>query len=258
MKSTINGMFSRSKKSNVGDEINRLKPAEWELRPGGMLVQKRNSDENQNPVSGSTSSIKIRVKFGSTYQEIRISSQASFGELKKMLAEPTGLHPQDQKIFFKRKERDSKSYLDEVKVKDGSKMEVVEDIESRERRALETLKLSKKNKSSKALNEIILDIDKYAREVSALEASSSKGEIIAEMDVDNLIDSLMRILIKLDEVVAAEGDLKLQRKEQVGRVQKQIESLDKLKEPPNYSKLQKQPLKHSESFIVTTKWETFD
>lgn len=48
-----------------------------------------------------------------------------------------------------------------------------------------------------------------------MEASASKSEIVAEMDVDNLIDSLMRILIKLDEVVLAEADLKLQRKEQV-------------------------------------------
>ena len=87
------------------------------------------------------------------------------GELKKMLSESTGLHALDQKIIFKRKERDSKSYLDELKVKDGSKMEVVEDIESRERRTLEMLKLSNKNKSSKSLSQIKLEIDKYAKEV---------------------------------------------------------------------------------------------
>lgn len=248
-------MFSRSKTSNVGDQISGLREAEWELRPGGMLVQKRDSDENQNFVSVSTPPIKIKVKYASTYHEIRISSHASFGELKKLLAEATGLHPQDQKIIFKSKERDSKSYLDEVKVRKGSKMEVVEDIEGRERRALEISKLSKKNKSSKSLSEIKLEIDKYAEEVSALEASACKGEIIAEMDVDNLTDNLMRILLKLDEV-AAEGDLKLRRKEQVRRVQKQIEALDKLKGASDSRK--QQPLEHSESFVVTTKWETFD
>ncbi|KAK4262717.1 hypothetical protein QN277_028244 [Acacia crassicarpa] len=248
-------MFSRSKQSSVGDQISSLKQEEWELRPGGMLVQKRNSNENQNPISGS---IKIKVKYGSSYHEIRISSHASFGELKKMLAEATGLHDQDQKIIFKKRERDSKSYLDQMKVKDGSKMEVVEDIESRERRTLEMLKLANKNKSSKLLSEIKKEIEKHSKEVSALEASACKGEIIAEMDVEKLIDSLMRILIKLDEVVVAEGDLNFQRKEQVRRVQKQIETLDKLKEPLNSSKLQKQPLKNSESFVVTTTWETFD
>ena len=39
------------------------------------------------------------------------------GELKKMLTEPTGLHIQDQKLIYKKKERDSKSYLDVERVK---------------------------------------------------------------------------------------------------------------------------------------------
>ena len=34
------------------------------------------------------------------------------GELKKLLAGPTGLHHQDQKLMFKDKERDSKAFLD--------------------------------------------------------------------------------------------------------------------------------------------------
>lgn len=52
-------------------------PAEWELRPGGMLVQKRNADADQNSAPAPT--IRVRVKYGSTYHEIYISSQASFG-----------------------------------------------------------------------------------------------------------------------------------------------------------------------------------
>ena len=47
-----------------------------------------------------------------------------------------------------------------------------------------------------------------------MEISASAGEIVAEMDVENLIENLMRMLIQLDEIVAA-GDLKLQRREQV-------------------------------------------
>lgn len=50
---------------------------EWELRPGGMLVQKR-TDGDQNSVPPPT--IRVRVKYGSIYHEIRISSQASFGK----------------------------------------------------------------------------------------------------------------------------------------------------------------------------------
>jgi len=87
------------------------------------------------------------------------------GELKKMLTESTGLHVQDQKLIFKKKERDSKSYLDIERVKDGSKLVLVEDIESRERRILEKLRIAKKEKASKSLVEITLEVDKLAKKV---------------------------------------------------------------------------------------------
>ncbi|KAL0452524.1 UNVERIFIED_CONTAM: BAG family molecular chaperone regulator 1 [Sesamum latifolium] len=90
----------------------------WELRPGGMLVQKR-TDADIAHVPPPT--IRVRVKYGSIYHEIYISSQATFGELKKMLSGPTGLHHQDQKLFYKDKERDSNAYLDISGVKDKSK-----------------------------------------------------------------------------------------------------------------------------------------
>lgn len=51
--------------------------AEWELRPGGMLVQRRNPDSDRHSVPAPT--IRVRVKFGSIYHEIYISSQATFG-----------------------------------------------------------------------------------------------------------------------------------------------------------------------------------
>lgn len=55
-------------------------PEAWEVRPGGMLVQKRNSvsDHNSIPVPN----IKVKVKFGSSYLEFNISSQASFGKFQ--------------------------------------------------------------------------------------------------------------------------------------------------------------------------------
>ena len=55
-------------------------PGEWEMRPGGMLVQKR-SDADQNSAPPPT--IRVRVKYGSIYHEIHISSQATFGNKKK-------------------------------------------------------------------------------------------------------------------------------------------------------------------------------
>lgn len=51
---------------------------EWEMRPGGMLVQKRDPDSD-HPRVPPPPTIRVRVKFGSIYHEINISSQATFG-----------------------------------------------------------------------------------------------------------------------------------------------------------------------------------
>lgn len=82
-----------------------------------------------------------------------------------MLTETTGLHAQDQKLIFKKKERDSNSYLDVERVKEGSKLVLIEDIVSRERRILETLRIAKKEKTSKSLAEINIEIDKLGKKV---------------------------------------------------------------------------------------------
>jgi len=70
-------MFSSSRRGDIGGNGN-TNMAEWELRPGGMVVQKRNSDVNKNFTSKST--IRVRVKYGSSYHQIQISSHASFGK----------------------------------------------------------------------------------------------------------------------------------------------------------------------------------
>ncbi|KAM2722038.1 hypothetical protein EV2_043027 [Malus domestica] len=199
---------------------------EWELRPGGMLVQKRNPDSDRNSVPPPT--IRVRVKYGSIYHEISISAQSSFGDLKKMLVGPTGLHHQDQKLIFKDKERDSKAFLDMSGVKDRSKMVLVEDPISQEKRYLEMRRNAKMEKASKSISEISLEVDRLAGQVSALESIISKGKKVAEQDVLVLIDQLMNQLLKLDGIMG-DGDVKLQRKIQVKRVQKCVETLDVLK-----------------------------
>ncbi|CAL1371433.1 unnamed protein product [Linum trigynum] len=200
--------------------------AEWEMRPGGMLVQKRNPDSDHRSIPPPT--IRVRVKYGSTYHEINISSQASFGELKKMLTGPTGLHHQDQKLIYKDKERDSKAFLDMTGVKDKSKMVLLEDPISQEKRYLEMRKNAKMEKASKSISEISLEVDRLAGRVSALESVISKGGKVAEKDVLSLIELLMNELLKLDGIMG-DGDVKLQRKLQVKRVQKYVETLDMLK-----------------------------
>ncbi|XVF53675.1 hypothetical protein PTKIN_Ptkin05aG0117900 [Pterospermum kingtungense] len=199
---------------------------DWELRPGGMLVQKRNPDSDRISIPPPT--IRVRVKHGSIYHEISINSQATFGELKKMLTGPTGLHHEDQKLLFKDKERDSKAFLDMAGVKDKSKIVLVEDPISQEKRLLEMRKNAKMEKASKSISEISLEIDRLAGQVSALESIIGKGGKVTEKDVLNLIELLMNQLLKLDGIMA-DGDVKLQRKMQVRRVQKYVETLDMLK-----------------------------
>ncbi|KAG2312389.1 hypothetical protein Bca4012_026938 [Brassica carinata] len=200
---------------------------EWEMRPGGMLVQKRNPDSD---LVGAPSPpmIRVRIKYGSVYHEISLSPQASFGELKKMLSGPTGIHYQDQKLMYKDKERDSKAFLDVSGVKDKSKMVLTEDPISQEKRFLEMRKIAKTKKTSKAVSDISLDVDRLGGRVSAFEMVIKKGGKVAEKDLVTVIELLMNELLKLDGIVA-EGDVKLQKKMQVKRVQNYVEALDILK-----------------------------
>ncbi|XP_022734871.1 BAG family molecular chaperone regulator 1-like isoform X2 [Durio zibethinus] len=199
---------------------------DWELTPGGMLVQKR--DPNFDRISIPPPNIRVRVKYGSIYHEISINSQATFGELKKMLTGPTGLHHQDQQLLYKDKERDSNAFLDMAGVKDKSKIVLVEDPISQEKRILEMRKNAKMEKASKSITEISLEVDRLAGQVSALESIISKGGKVEEKYVLNLIELLMNQLLKLDGIMG-DGDVKLQRKMQVKRVQKYVETLDMLK-----------------------------
>ncbi|PIN16670.1 BCL2-associated athanogene-like protein [Handroanthus impetiginosus] len=266
---------------------------DWELRPGGMLVQNR-TDTNQTSIPPPI--IRVRVKYGSIYHEIRISSKATFGELKKMLSGPTGLHHQDQKLFYKDKEKDSKAFLDTSGVKDKSKLVLQEDPISQERRFLEMRKNAKMEKAAKTILGISLDVDKLAGQVSALESVVSNGGKVIEKDVANLIELLMNHLVRLDGIVV-DGDVELKRKTQVKRVQKYVETLDIMKlkiststssghissplqqhknpnggvsstAPQQHSLIdspkpqqEQQKLSHSTSgapVVITTQWETFD
>ncbi|XP_009609256.1 BAG family molecular chaperone regulator 3-like [Nicotiana tomentosiformis] len=205
---------------------NGLSSSGWEMRPGGMLVQQRSSDSYQSSITVPT--IKVKVKYGSSYHEVKISSQATFGELKKMLAGQTGLHPEDQKIFYKEKERDSRGFLDVAGLKDGSKLVLIEDEISREKRFVESRRNAKMENASKEITAIRLDIDKLAKQVANVEMDIYGGKKVTETLILSLIELLMTQLIKLDGITA-DGDLKLQRRMQVKRVQKYIETLDMLK-----------------------------
>nr|XP_043611451.1 BAG family molecular chaperone regulator 1-like [Erigeron canadensis] len=197
-----------------------------EVRPGGMLVQKRDPDEELTRIPPPT--IRVRVKYGSIYHEIIISATATFGELKKKLTGPTGLHHEDQKIMYKDKERASKTFLDVVGVKDKSKMVVMEDPISKEKRYIEARKNAKIEKATKSISEISLEVDRLVSQVKALDSVIAKGGNVGEKLITNLIELLMNQLLKLDEV-KIEGDVSLLKKKQVERVQRYVETLDVLK-----------------------------
>ncbi|XP_010933886.1 BAG family molecular chaperone regulator 2 [Elaeis guineensis] len=238
----------------------------WEVRPGGMLVQKRDPDSTAAAAPAST--IRLRVKYGAAYHEIYLSSQSTFGELKKLLSERIGLHPQDQKVMYKDKERDSSAYLDISGVKDGSKLVVVDDPARRAKRLLEMRHQAKIDKATKSISQITREVDKLAIQVSELEVIITKGGKVAEKDVLSLIELLMTQLIKLDGIDVADGDLKHQKRMQERRVQKYVEKLDVLKvknamlkttnEQIPAQQQHQQQKKQPPPPVVTTKWETFD
>ncbi|XP_015696516.2 BAG family molecular chaperone regulator 3 [Oryza brachyantha] len=202
------------------------KEDEWEVRPGGMLVQKR-SPESDAPAAP-VPTIRVKVKFNGVYHEIYVNSQASFGELKKLLSAQTGLHPEDQKIVYKDKERDSKAFLDMAGVKDRSKMVLLEDPAAQAKRLLEQRRTDKAERAAKSISRIGLDVDKIAAKVTALEGIVAKGGKVVDADVVTLTEALMNELVKLD-AIAAEGEVKVQRRMQEKRVQKYVESLDAIR-----------------------------
>jgi hypothetical protein len=139
-----------------------------------MLVQKRTPDSDPPPGGAPVPTIRVKVKFVGVTHEVYVNSQASFGELKKLMSVKTGLHPE---VLYKDRERDSKEFLDMVGVRDRSKMTMVEDPEARARRLIEERRNAKAQKAAKAVSRISLDIDKLASKVYVVASSSSLPSI---------------------------------------------------------------------------------
>jgi hypothetical protein len=164
-----------------------------------------------------------------------------------MLSAKTGLHPEDQKLVYKDKERDSKAFLDMAGVRDRSKMVLLEDPAAQAKRLLEQRRTDKAERAAKSISRISLDVDKLATkvknrapaswfylavtrgvelvgthlavpldsaQVSALETIVGKGGKVVDADVVTLTEALMNELVKLDSI-AADGEVKVQRRMQV-------------------------------------------
>ncbi|KAM7506558.1 hypothetical protein LguiA_017011 [Lonicera macranthoides] len=118
--------YSGGAAAGVGGEI------KWELRPGGMLVQKRENGESTTTSSSSSSSvgeemIVVKVSTISQCHNISIQPTSTFGELKMMISMVTGLEPKEQRVLYKGKEREDGEYLHMVGVRDKDKVLLLED-----------------------------------------------------------------------------------------------------------------------------------
>nr|CAB3484903.1 unnamed protein product [Digitaria exilis] len=93
---------------------------EWEVRPGGMLVQKRDG-------RGDVGVITIRVATGVSWHDVSIGATCTFGELKAVLSMVTGLEPREQRLLFRGKEREDSDHLHMIGVRDRDKVLLLED-----------------------------------------------------------------------------------------------------------------------------------
>ncbi|KAI9120564.1 hypothetical protein K1719_007597 [Acacia pycnantha] len=104
------------------DCIRSMSEIKWELRPGGMLVQKRDTTQNAEEAF-----ITIRVSTVSHCHAISIEATSTFGELKMILSLITNMEPREQRLLFKGKERDDEEYLHMVGVRDKDKVLLLQD-----------------------------------------------------------------------------------------------------------------------------------
>ncbi|KAJ4978418.1 hypothetical protein NE237_009198 [Protea cynaroides] len=223
------------------------KAIDWELRPGGMLVQKRD-----DVVDASGPTIKIKVSHGSYQHDVNVPAQATFGDLKKVLTHQTGLVPKEQRLLFRGKEKEDDECLHMVGVKDMSKVILLEDPASREKKLEEMNRNQEISKACEAVGKVRTEVNKLSEKVAALEAAVRGGTKVADKEFVVLTELFMVQLLKLDSTEAS-GEAKMQRRIEVRRVQGYVEALDNLKARNS------NPFGRSTNAVsVTTKWETFD
>lgn len=89
------------------------------------------------------------------------------GELKKLLAERTGVHWEEQKILYKEREREGREFLDVCGVKDKSKMVMVLDPTERARRVMEMRRAARVERAARGVEEASVAVDRLAVQVKS-------------------------------------------------------------------------------------------
>ena len=85
--------------------------------------------------------------------------------MKKLLTAETGLQPSEQKLIFRGKERENSEYLDTCGVKDRSKVILIEDPSSIQRRFIEMRKNARIQTAHRAISDVSMEVDNYAEQV---------------------------------------------------------------------------------------------
>ncbi|MFQ6627366.1 hypothetical protein Gotur_006269 [Gossypium turneri] len=212
--------FSSSKRA-----VNNVVKGEikWELRPGGMLVQKRDmGDASSGPM------IKIKVSHGSFHHDITVPAQSTFGDLKKVLVQETGLEPKEQRLLVQGKEKDDEECLHMVGVKDMSKVVLLEDPASKERKLEEMKRNQSVLKACEEVAKVRAEVVQLSDKVNALEGIVHGGTKVDEKELLGLTELLMVQLLQLD-TIEAKGEAKVQRRAEVRRVQRLVDTLDNMK-----------------------------
>ncbi|KAL8225132.1 hypothetical protein R6Q57_017689 [Mikania cordata] len=232
-------------------QIQQIQAAiDWEVRPGGMLVQKRIVGSDLG--CGSAKIINIKVSHDSYHHQLSLPSISTFGDLKRILTRVINLEAKDQRLLFRGKEKGDDERLDMAGIKDMSKVILLEDPASKERKLI-----SKNNANVHALDAVMkvrTEVDKLSHKVAAMETSAKIGIKVVEKEVEALTELFMKELLKLDGI-EAEGEAKTQRRIEVRRVQGFVDTLDGLKLNRSTNRFDKRIVS---TVSVMTKWETFD
>ncbi|KAE8706685.1 hypothetical protein F3Y22_tig00110388pilonHSYRG00043 [Hibiscus syriacus] len=125
----VKGGYQKGVVGNCNNN-NNYSEIKWELRPGGMLVQRRESGS-----SAGEGTIVVRVSTVSQWHDISIEPTSTFGELKMILSLVTSMEPREQRVLFKGKEREDDEYLHMVGVGDKDKVVLLQDPAIKEKKS---------------------------------------------------------------------------------------------------------------------------
>ncbi|KAI5003451.1 BAG family molecular chaperone regulator 4-like [Hordeum vulgare subsp. vulgare] len=139
-------LFSRRSKSTVGigggldmcAMVAEHERIEWEVRPGGMLVQKRRGAGNEACDAAEAILVRVSASCGGWQHDVSIDATATFGDLKVLLSLATGLWPREQRLLYRGRERDDGDHLHMAGVQDKDKVLLLEDPAVTERKLRST------------------------------------------------------------------------------------------------------------------------